>query len=103
VSGSRNFSTPSCPPGRAGRTLSGGHHSGQAALDDARTAARRCDVYRTLIEATSRHANDVIADADTGRPPHPFQRAEQARGAVAVDAVVPDLLARRDMGAALLE
>ena len=60
-----------------------------------RTAARRCDVYRTLIEATSRHANDVIADADTGRPPHPFQRAEQARGAV--DAVVPDLLARRDI------
>ena len=37
----------------------------------------------------------MIADADTGRPPHPFQRAEQARGAV--DAVVPDLLARRDI------
>jgi hypothetical protein len=37
----------------------------------------------------------MIADADTGRPPHPFQRAEQARGAV--DAIVPDLLARRDI------
>jgi hypothetical protein len=37
----------------------------------------------------------VIADADTGRPPRLLQRAGQARGAV--DVVVPDPLARRDI------
>lgn len=67
-------------------------------LGGALTAARRCGVYQTLIDAASRYAEDVITGADivaaTGRPPQPPQWAAQARGAVG--AVVPDLLARWD-------
>jgi len=70
-------------------------------LSGALTATRRCGVYRMLIEAASRYANDVIVGADiiaaTGRRPQPdpLQWAEQARDGVG--AVVPDLLARWDI------
>lgn len=68
-------------------------------LGDALTAARRCGVYWTLIEAASRYAHGVIAGADivaaTGHPPRPLEWAEQARDAVG--ALVPDLLARWDI------
>ena len=70
-------------------------------LADALTAARRCGVYWTLIEAASRYADAVIVGADwvaaTGHPPQPqpLQWAEQARDAVG--AFVPDLLARWDI------